>query len=259
MLRFFPYYSTDLLRRGRLRKQYPIATNLIKKIMPNESTLIAIADDEALFRRGMRLILDDYSDMTVILEAENGEDLINKIKASSDLPDVLLLDMKMPVMGGAEVAQIIRSQFPSIHIVVVSSHISKAFILNMIQIGASSYLGKNAHPDSVVETIRGVTEKGFYYNPMVMDVIRESLTGQFSLKPEPSGEVDLTAREKEVLQLICAELTTQEIADKLYISARTVEGHRNNLLSKLGCRNTAGLVVYAIQHGLVKIQQEFRF
>jgi DNA-binding NarL/FixJ family response regulator len=226
--------------------------------MPNESTLIAIADDEALFRRGMRLILDDYPDMKVILEAENGEDLIGKIKASTDLPDVLLLDMKMPVMGGAEVAQIIRSQFPSIYIIVVSSHISKAFILNMIQIGASSYLGKNAHPDSVVETIRGVTEKGFYYNPMVMEVIRESLTGKLSSKPEPVADADLTAREKEVLQFICAELTTQEIADKLFISGRTVEGHRNNLLSKLGCRNTAGLVVYAIQHGLVKLP-EFKF
>lgn len=211
--------------------------------------LIAIADDEALFRRGMRLILEDYPDMKVIIEAENGEDLIAKIRASDDLPDVLLLDMKMPVMGGVETAQVIRAQFPSIYIIVISSHVSKSFIMNMIQIGASSYLGKNAHPDAVVETIRGVMEKGFYYNQMVLEVIRESVTGEVSNKT-PNEPVELSLREKEVLQLICGEFTTQEISEKLFISARTVEGHRNNLLSKLGCRNTAGLVVYAMQNGL---------
>jgi DNA-binding NarL/FixJ family response regulator len=219
--------------------------------------LIAIADDEALFRRGMRLILEDYPDMKVVIEAENGEDLIAKIRTSDDLPDILLLDMKMPVMGGMEAAQVIRAQFPSIYIIVISSHVSKPFIMNMIQIGASSYLGKNAHPDAVVETIRGVMEKGFYYNQMVMEVIRESVTGEVSSKAPHNEPVELSLREKEVLQLICGEFTTQEISEKLFISARTVEGHRNNLLSKLGCRNTAGLVVYAMQNGLVAAKDLF--
>jgi DNA-binding NarL/FixJ family response regulator len=215
--------------------------------------LIAIADDEALFRRGMRLILEDYPDLQVMLEAENGEDLLTKIRASVELPDVVLLDLKMPGMSGIEAAEVIRREFPSILIVVVSSHVSKAFILNMIEIGAAAYLGKNAHPDEVVETIRMVCEKGFYYNATVMEVIRDNIMGKNTVKPQRSFEVELTGREKEVLQLICEECTTQEIADKLYISNRTVEGHRNNLLSKLGCRNTAGLVVYALQSGLVKM------
>lgn len=213
---------------------------------------VALADDEALFRRGMRLILEDYPDLHILFEAENGEDLLSKIRASSELPDVLLLDLKMPGMTGIEAAELIRREFPSILIVVVSSHVSKAFIINMIEIGAAAYLGKNAHPDEVAETIRMVCEKGFFYNAAVMEVIRDNITGKNPVKPQRSFEVELTAREREVLQLICAELTTQEIADKLFISNRTVEGHRNNLLSKLGCRNTAGLVVYAIQSGLVK-------
>ncbi|MDX1913837.1 MAG: response regulator transcription factor [Saprospiraceae bacterium] len=213
---------------------------------------LAIADDEALFRRGMRLILQDYSDLHIVLEAENGEDLLAKIRASDELPDVLLLDLKMPGMSGIEAAEIIRQEFPSILIVVVSSHVSKAFILNMIEMGAAAYLGKNAHPDEVVETIRMVREKGFYYNAAVMETIRENIMGKNPIKPQRSFQVELTSREKEVLQLICEECTTQEIADKLFISSRTVEGHRNNLLSKLGCRNTAGLVVYAVQSGLVK-------
>lgn len=213
---------------------------------------IAIADDEALFRRGMRLILEDYDDLRVQFEAENGEDLLAKIRAATDPPDVLLLDLKMPVMSGIEAAKIIREQFPSIQIVILSSHVSKPFILNMIEIGAASYLGKNAHPEEVVETVRQVRERGFYYNAMVMEVIRDSMGGKVPPKPE---EQELTAREREVLQLICEELTTQEIGEKLYISARTAEGHRNNLLSKLNCRNAAGLVVYAIQHGLVDLSK----
>jgi len=216
---------------------------------------IAIADDEALFRRGMRLILEDYPDLRVQFEAENGEELLAKIRAATDPPDVLLLDLKMPVMSGIEAAKIIREQFPSIHIVVLSSHVSKAFILNMIEIGAASYLGKNAHPDEVAETIRQVRERGFYYNSMVMSVIHESMADKAQTKPNAIPDIELTAREREVLQLICEEMTTQEIGEKLFISARTAEGHRNNLLSKLGCRNAAGLVVYAIQHGLVDIKR----
>jgi DNA-binding NarL/FixJ family response regulator len=219
----------------------------------NHDILIALADDEALFRRGMRLILEDYPDLKVILEAENGEDLLSKIRASNELPEVLLLDLKMPGMTGIDAAEVIRREFPSILIVVISSHVSKAFILNMIEIGAAAYLGKNAHPDEVVETIRMVREKGFYYNTAVMEVIRDNMMGKNPVKPQRSFEIELTGREKEVLQLICEECTTQEIADKLFISNRTVEGHRNNLLSKLGCRNTAGLVVYALQSGLVKV------
>lgn len=215
--------------------------------------LVALADDEALFRRGMRLILEDYPDMKIVLEAENGEELLTRIRQSDELPEVLLLDLKMSGMTGIEAAELIRKEFPSIMIVVVSSHVSKAFILNMIEIGAAAYLGKNAHPDEVVETIRMVREKGFYYNQMVMEVIRDNITGRNPVKPQRSFDIELTSREKEVLQLICTECTTQEIADKLYISNRTVEGHRNNMLAKLGCRNTAGLVVYAIQNGLVQL------
>lgn len=217
--------------------------------------LIAIADDEALFRRGMRLILEDYPGLHVTLEAENGQELLDKIRASDELPDVLLLDLKMPVMGGIEAAEIIRREFPSILIIVISSHFSKAFIINMIEIGASAYLGKNTAPDEVVETIRMVREKGFYYNTAVMGIIRENIMAPIQSKQVLEQPVEITNREKEVLQLICEEYTTQEIADRLYISVRTVDGHRNNLLSKLGCRNTAGLVVYALQHELVKVKE----
>lgn len=225
--------------------------------MENQSISIAIADDEVLFRRGIRLILNDYPDIRVLFEAENGEDLLAKIRLVPDPPDVLLLDLKMPVLGGVEAARIIREQFPSIQIVVLSSYVNKTFVLNMIEIGAASYLSKNAHPDEVVETIRQVCFRGFYYNAMVMEVIRESMMSKSGLRNTGAETTELTAREREVLQLICEEFTTQEIGERLFISTRTAEGHRNNLLSKLGCRNAAGLVVHAIQHRLVALEKKF--
>ena len=222
--------------------------------MENQSVSVAIADDEELFRRGIRLILNDYPDIRVLFEAENGEELLAKIRSAPDPPDVLLLDLKMPVLGGVEAARIIREQFPSIQIVVLSSYVSKAFIVNMIEIGAASYLSKNEHPDEVVATIRQVCFRGFYYNTMVMEVIRENMMNKPGSQNTGAAGTELTAREREVLQLICEELTTQEIGERLFISHRTAEGHRNNLLSKLGCRNSAGLVVFAIQHKLVVLK-----
>lgn len=222
----------------------------------NESTIrIAITDDEALFRKGMKLILEDYSDFHIMIEAEHGQDLLDKIQSAPELPDVLLLDLKMPVLNGIETAKIIRERFPSISIIVLSAHVSKAFVINMIEIGAGSYLAKNSDPAEVADTIRAVHAKGFHYNNLVLEVIRENLVNKNAVKPRSGFEVELTSREKEVLQLICQQYTTTEIAEKLFISARTVDGHRNNLLSKLGCRNTAGLAVYAIQNGLIHIDQ----
>lgn len=222
--------------------------------MPTKSIQIAIADDEALFRKGLGLLLEDYEDLSIVMEAENGQDLLNQLYATEEQPDVLLLDMKMPVLNGVETAKLMREHFPDIPIVILSTHFSKAFILNMIEMGAASYLPKNTDPDEVVETIRSVLTKGFYYTNEVMQIIREDFMNKNQPKVRMAQSAEITSREREVLQLICEEFTTSEIADKLYISPRTVEGHRNNLLSKLGCRNTAGLVVNAIHNGLVKLE-----
>lgn len=224
--------------------------------MPTQPIQIAIADDEALFRKGLGLLLDDYEDLSIALEAENGQDLLNQLYAASVLPHVLLLDMKMPVLNGVETAKLMREHFPEVPIIILSTHFSKAFILNMIEMGAASYLPKNTDPDEVVETIRSVLSKGFYYTNEVMQIIREDFMNKNQPKVKMAATAEVTSREREVLQLICEEFTTSEIADKLYISPRTVEGHRNNLLSKLGCRNTAGLVVNAINYGLVKLEGE---
>lgn len=218
---------------------------------------IAIADDESLFRKGMKLLLEnDSSDMQVALEAGDGDDLLRQLRASGSLPDVLLLDLNMPNTSGVEAAKIIREEFPGLKIIVLSTYFSNAFIINMIELGAAAYLPKDSDPEEVRRTILEVMQNGFSYNQKVLEVIRDNMVLKTKPKMPSSFHVELTSREREILQLICEECTTGEIAEKLFISPRTVEGHRNHLLEKLGCKNVAGLVVYAVQHNLVKVNPE---
>ena len=212
---------------------------------------VAIADDEALFRKGMKLILDSQSELEVVLEAENGKDLLDQLSQTKELPDILLLDLKMPEMNGIEAAKILQKDYPTLKTIVLSTHFSRAFIINMIELSAVAYLSKNSLPAEVVETIEAVYKNGFYYNSEVLAIIRENIISK--KKPKAQFSLDLTSREKEVLQLICEQCTAPEIAEKLFISPRTVDGHRNNLLLKLDCRNVAGLVVFALQHQIVDI------
>ena len=214
---------------------------------------LAIADDEALFRKGMRQLITDFEGMEVGLEATDGADLLRQLRAAAQLPDVLLLDLKMPELNGIETAKVLQAEFHTIRTIILSTYFSKAFIINMIELGAAAYLAKNTLPEEVETTIREVYDKGFAYSREVMAVIRDNMIQKTKPKITTPFGIELTRREREILQLICEEYTTPEIAAKLYISPRTVDGHRNNLLQKLGCRNVAGLVVFAIQHQLVKI------
>lgn len=212
---------------------------------------IAITDDEVLFRKGIAMILNDNDDMEIIIEASNGQELLDQLNTANSLPDVLLLDLNMPVLNGIETAKILQKNFASIKIIILSTYFSKAFIINMIELGAAAYLPKNTEPEIVEKTIREVHDKGFSYGDKVMQVIRENMLAKS--KPKAVFQERLSSRESEILQLICEQYKTAEIAKKLYISPRTVDGHRNNLLMKLNCRNTAGLVVYAIQNQIVKV------
>ncbi len=215
---------------------------------------IAIADDELLFRKGLGLLISEFEDMTLVFEAANGEELLNKLLIAEVLPDVLLLDLNMPVMNGIEVAPIINKNYPALRFIVLSTHYSKAFVINMIELGAASFLVKNTSPAEMEHAIREVATKGFYYDQNVMEVIRDNMVKKARPQLRVPFGIDLSDREREILQMICEEMTAKEIAEQLYISTRTVEGHRNSLLSKLNCKNTAGLVVVALQNKLVDIK-----
>lgn len=216
---------------------------------------IAVVDDETLFRKGIKMIFDRIDEVEVVLEAGNGQELLDRLHQSPNTPDVLLIDLNMPVLDGIETTKILQKMHPDLKIVILSSYFRKAFVVNMIELGAASYLPKNASPEDVLTTIKEVFSKGFSYNDQVMEFIRENMIQK--TKEKASFGAELTGRELEILTLICHQHTAAEIAEKLFISPRTVEGHRNNLLQKFNCRNTAGLVVYALQHELVPFSPQF--
>jgi DNA-binding NarL/FixJ family response regulator len=223
-----------------------------------EKINIVIADDEQLFRSGIRFILEREPNFNISFEAKNGKKLLDFLRTTKEFPDIILMDLNMPEMNGVEATKIIHKTHPNIKVVVLTSYNSKSFITNMIDVGASSYLVKNTSPKMVVHTINEVHKKGFYYDEKVLSIINENIISSSGKRIKNDLEQNLLSkREIDVLELICAQKTTVEIADKLFISPRTVEGHRNNLLLKTKSKNVAGLVIYGIQKKLIEMTPNF--
>lgn len=220
-----------------------------------EKIKIVIADDELLFQQGISFILSRENNIEIMNGVGNGQELMDYLNSLNDLPDIILMDLKMPHLNGVEATKLISAKFPSVKIIALTSYNTDSFIANMIHVGAVSYLVKNATPKEMIDTINEVFDKGFYYNEVVMKVINDGLISPNSkskLNKSLFSDDYLTNREKEVLQFICLQHSTSEIAEKLFISPRTVEGHRNSLLLKTESRNVAGLVVFALQNKIIE-------
>lgn len=215
--------------------------------------LVALADDHNLFRKGMVALLEDSSEFSVLLEAGNGQELLGKL-ATGPRPDVILLDITMPEMDGIEALKRIRQDYTAIKVLMLTMNQDDAMILHLMELGANGYLLKETDPDEVEVAIRSVVETGFYFNELVSRTLLTKIVKGDKFKPTFSGLVQLTDREVEVLHMVCRGLTNPEIGDKLFISARTVEGHRKNIMEKMGVRNTAGMIVYAIKKGWVDLE-----
>jgi DNA-binding NarL/FixJ family response regulator len=214
---------------------------------------IAITDDEGLFRKGLSRILSEVPAFEVLFEAANGRLLLEQLKQREVHPRVLLLDMQMPEMDGVDSLKAVKAAYPDIEVIILTSHYNATLIIKMIELGASAFLAKNTAPEELITTIRNVAEHGFHYDSYIVKLLRERMTGAYT--PPQGAEDVLTNREREVLELICQQYTNKEIADKLHISPRTVEGHRNNMLDKTGSKNTVGLVFYAIEQGVVRLEE----
>lgn len=208
---------------------------------------LALADDQLLFRRGLVMLLRDMADVQVGFECGNGHELLTGLR---DNPiDIVLLDLEMPVMDGISTLGHLRKDHPEVKVIVLSTHNKEQFIAQAMDSGAAGYMLKSADTYEIESAIRSVQECGFYYSDRVSHVMLHGLVTKQKVKPT-FNEVDpLSERELEVLRAICQEMTNTEIAGKLFISPRTVEGHRNNMLLKTGAKNTAGLVVYAMTKG----------
>ena len=213
---------------------------------------IVLTDDEALFRKGLSRILSDCDGCEILFEAENGLDLLAKLKVATELPQLILLDMQMPEMDGVDTLKALQKAYPDIKVIILTSHYNATLIVKMIELGASSFMAKNTDPDEVLATIKNVIDKGFHYNDFTVQLLRERM-----LVGKPKSKIildELTKREKEILLLICDQHTNKEIANKLYISPRTVDGHRNKMLEKTLSKNTVGLIIYAIENGIFSLK-----
>ncbi len=212
---------------------------------------IVLADDHTMIRSGIKMLLRDASDITVVGEAENGEEAIRAVQEHT--PDVLVIDLAMPKMSGIDAIRIIRKKYPAIKILVLTMHENEEYVLQIFKAGASGYVVKTAGRDELTAAIRAVAKGDRYFSSRVSEVLVEGFTRREGEKQKDITGVDLplTRREKEVLALVADGLTNQEIGEKLFISHRTVDTHRTNIMQKLDIHDVATLVRYAIQHGIV--------
>ena len=206
-----------------------------------------IADDHTVFRQGLRLVLNDDPELELLTEASDGRQLLDRLKFHD--PDVVLLDLKMPGMDGIEATKEIREKYPKIKILILTMHDDEQLILHLLEAGANGYLIKNADAEEIKLALHACVENGYYFSNYVSRVMLKSLNNKTS--PKFKEEITLNERETEVLQNLCEGLTAVEIGKKIFLSHRTVEGIKASLLEKIGVRNTAGLIMYAIKKGIV--------
>lgn len=210
---------------------------------------VYIADDHTLFRKAMVNLLKTFDRVSEVRDAENGKELLQLIKYEE--PHVAIVDLQMPVMDGAEACEQILKRNPNVKVIILTMHDSQKYILHMMEMGVHAFLLKNTEPDELEKAIYSVIEKDFYHNDLVAAVLRKNVTEKRTGQRPSFKQAEITEREKEVLLLICRELTIKEISQRLSLSENTVRNHRVNMMDKIGVSNTVGLVKYAYETGIV--------
>jgi len=211
---------------------------------------VAIADDHKIFRKGVILSLRHYSNLRFVLEAENGQELLNGLAVAK--PDVILMDLRMPVKDGIETTKYISIHYPDIFILVLTMNEDEKFVIHLMENGAHGYLLKSTDPVEIKKAITDVIEKGYYLNNFVNRILLKKSQSRRRYIPSLTNEVVISDKEKEVLHYICLEFTSAEIGEKMGISARTVESIKERLMEKCGSKNTAGLVFFAVKNNLIE-------
>ncbi|HSU51605.1 MAG TPA: response regulator transcription factor [Segetibacter sp.] len=217
----------------------------------NDKIKVLVTDDHALFRAGVKASLSHYPDIEFIGEAENGMQLLNLVKSLH--PDVILLDIQMPIMDGIATLPEVKKILPDARIIMLTMNDDIGMISKLMEIGANSYLIKNSDSETIYEAIKTVFAKEYFFNDYTNKAILSGLKSRkIADMPVASDDADLSDKEMQVLKLMCDEKSTKEIADIVEISPRTVEAIRDRLKIKTGAKSTAGLILYAVKHGIVE-------
>lgn len=209
--------------------------------MKNPKNTVIIADDHTLFRQGLKLILEDMEDIEVVADVSNGKELIEVTRLVK--PDLVIMDINMPFINGIEASRILLQEIPELKVLVVSMYGEEQYYNSVIENGVKGFILKDADNAELRNAVTSILKgKSYFSQELLLKVIRNR---------QSVDQIYLTPREKEVLALICEGLSTPEIAVRLFLSERTVDNHRANLLDKTGCRNSLSLVIYAIRNNLV--------
>jgi DNA-binding NarL/FixJ family response regulator len=212
---------------------------------------IVIADDHAIFRDGFKLLLKNQQELELVGEAEDGKELLEI--ALHQHPDVAIIDIKMPVMDGIETCKAIKKKYPDMKVIALSMFNDDNLIVDMLEAGAKGYLLKNTNKNELMQAAKAVHEGSTYYcsatSTKLAKMIAESKFNPYRNHPVKK----FTARETDIIKLICEQYTNKEIATKLGLSIRTVESHREKIQEKTGAKNSVGVVIYAIRHGIFHV------
>lgn len=212
---------------------------------------VGIIDDHQLFREGIKSLLDQTPWISFVLEASNADEFFGQL--CSTIPDVILLDLELADIDGIEITKQLKIQYPEIKIIMLTMHKEERMISYLMEIGANAYLLKDSNKEQLEIAIKRTYEEGFYLTPLVSGILLKEAQSKEKSIPSLNNPYKLTKRELEVLQMISKELTTSEIAEHFFLSVRTIEGYRKNLMSKLGVKNSAGLIMKAIKENIISI------
>jgi len=214
---------------------------------------VALVDDHDLFRKGLTSLLKEFEEIDVTMQAVNGKDFFDQLAklAPGKHPNIVLLDIQMPVMDGIQTTIMLRKKYPDIKIVMLTMHNEEQLIYSLMEKGANGFLEKNTDIEIVVDAIYSVLEKGYYFNDYISKAMVKGATNQHKAS-RYTAMSPLTEREIDVVRLICKQKTIREIAEELALSPRTIDSYRENIFVKTGAKNIVGIALYAIEHNLLE-------
>lgn len=221
------------------------------EVQKTDKRKVVLVDDHVLLRNGLASLVKSFDDYTVLFEANHGKHFIEQLTASN-LPDIVLMDINMPVKDGFETTLWVKQNFPSVKVLALSMYDNEQSIIRMLKNGARGYILKDTEPKEFKTALDSVYNKGYYYSDLVAGKLIHAVNNLGDNGPAIQS-MGLNEKEMEFIKFACSELTYKEIADKMFLSPRTIDGYRDNLFEKLNIKTRVGLVLYAIKNGIVAV------
>jgi two-component system invasion response regulator UvrY len=213
---------------------------------------IVLVDDHVLLRNGLASLIESFGDYHVLFEADNGRDFVESLH-SDDLPQIVLMDINMPLMDGYETTAWLKKKYPRVKVLALSMYDNENSIIRMFRAGAKGYILKDCDPAELKAALNALTTKGFYYSEMITGKLIHSMNTLDENESQVETIIKLNDREILFLKYACTELSYKEIADKMFLSPRTIDTYRDDLFEKFNVKTRVGLVVYAIKNGIINL------